>query len=236
MSSVGPQSKKDDGKNLKQRDHTQICPKKATDWDAYYTSAPATAKLTRKYTTAVLVNVIKRYVKSRDGFGISIVEIGGGNSCFLDSILAAVRPRSYDVVDTNEYGLSLLAKRVPGEGVVRMHRENVLALGYGQKADLVFSVGLVEHFDPPETRKAVLAHFDRLPSGGVAIISFPTPTLLYRVARKFIEMIGMWNFPDERPLKRNEVLAVVLECGEVLFQKTLWPLVLTQHLIVARKR
>ena len=45
----------------------------------------------------------------------------------------------------------------------------------------------------------------------------------------------MWKFPDERPLDRAEVLAAVRERGEVVYEKTLWPLVLTQHVIVAQK-
>jgi hypothetical protein len=51
-----------------------------------------------------------------------------------------------------------------------------------------------------------------------------------------IQLLGMWNFHDERPLPPDEVAAAIRECGEVVFQKTLWPLLLTQQLIIARKR
>jgi hypothetical protein len=85
------------------------------------------------------------------------------------------------------------------------------------------------------TRRAILAHFDILKPGGYAIISFPTPTLLYRTARGITEMLGLWRFPDERPLENAEVLRTVAERGDVIFEKTLWPLVFTQRFIVARK-
>jgi D-lactate dehydrogenase len=39
----------------------------------------------------------------------------------------------------------------------------------------VFSVGLVEHFGPEGTRKAIQTHFDLLWEGVYAIVSFPTP-------------------------------------------------------------
>jgi putative flippase GtrA len=209
----------------------------ATDWDHYYTHVPATARLTRRYTTAALLNAIRRHVtpSAADGM-LSIVEIGGANSCFLDSILESVRCGSYDVVDTNQYGLSLLAQRLGNNRVVRLHQQSVLALSLAESADLVFSVGLVEHFDQRATREAVLAHFDALRPGGVAIITFPRPTLLYRVTRRLIEIMGMWKFPDERPLNRPEVLDAVRERGDVVYQKLLWPLFLTQQLIVAKKR
>ncbi len=37
----------------------------ATDWDTYYTHVPATAKLTRRYTTRVLIEAIQRYGRAR---------------------------------------------------------------------------------------------------------------------------------------------------------------------------
>jgi SAM-dependent methyltransferase len=171
-----------------------------------------------------------------EGGDLAIVEIGGANSCFLDAILSKVRCRSYDVIDTNRYGLSLLERKTQRNGVVRLHEQSVLDVKLNAEADVVFSVGLVEHFDPAETRKAVLAHFDLLRPGGVVIITFPTPTFLYRATRKLIEIAGMWKFHDERPLMPSEVLAAMTERGEILEQKTLWPLILTQHVIVARKR
>lgn len=208
---------------------------RATDWDTYYTRVPATAKLTRRYTTRMLIRAMQKYASSAGGGGISIFEIGGANSCFLDAVLREVKPRTYDVVDTNEYGLNLLAKRLPADGVVRLHQDSVLALKPAELADVVFSAGLVEHFDPQGTRRAILAHFDVLRPGGLAILTFPTPTLLYRAARSALTLAGMWKFPDERPLRRGEVAAAVEERGTIVYEKLLWPLILTQHMIVARK-
>jgi SAM-dependent methyltransferase len=207
----------------------------ATDWNQYYRKVPATARLTRKYTAAVLVSLMQRFGVPMEASGLSIVEIGGANSCFIDAILAGVGVQRYDVIDTNEFGLSLLARRFGDTGRVGLFRENVLDLSYDRQADLVFSVGLVEHFTAAETRQAVLAHFDVLRPGGTLILTFPTPTLLYRATRKLIEMCGMWKFPDERPLLPGEVLASIRERGEILYRRTLWPQVLTQHLVVVRK-
>lgn len=210
----------------------------ATDWSSYYKAVPYTAKLARRYTTAVLLQSIQLFCRPKQGTsGLAIVEIGGANSCFLDAILSNVDCSSYDVVDTNEYGLSLLANRLgPSESRVRLHNQSVLALTLHSQADLVFSVGLVEHFNPRETRDAVLAHFALLRPGGTAIITFPTPTPLYRATRGLIQMLRMWKFPDERPLPPQEVLSTVREHADLLHEKTLWPLLLTQELIVAKKR
>jgi glycosyltransferase involved in cell wall biosynthesis len=206
----------------------------ATDWDQYYQQVPFTARFTRRYTQRVLVSVIRRYA-GRDRCP-SIVELGGANSCFLDGILAHCSPRSYRVIDSNDFGLSLLRSRLQGKSNVTLYKGNVLALSEDHApADCVFSIGLIEHFDREGTRQAIRSHFDLLREGGCAIISFPTPTGLYRFARSLAESFGMWKFFDERPLSREEVRTALNGMGDVLFEKTLWPLVLTQHLMVVRR-
>jgi hypothetical protein len=213
----------------------QPAAKGATDWDLYYRSVPITAHLTRRYTQSVLISWMRRLLRGR-GEPTSLIEIGGANSCFLDAILAAIRPRAYHVIDRNQYGLDLLEKRLHGRGDVFLHNGDVLQLkSEGLRADLVFSIGLVEHFDPAGTRRAIRAHFDLLYTGGYAIISFPTPTWLYRGTRAIVERLGAWKFPDERPLSPEEVRNAVSDLGEVVFEKTLWPLILTQHMIAVRK-
>ena len=208
---------------------------RATDWTGYYTATPFTAKLTRRYTSAVLLAALRRYTALSPPNSGYIIELGGANSCFLDRILRELAPREYHIVDTNEYGLDLLRRRIKPEQHVTLH--NISALEYcpSEPADVVFSVGLIEHFDPGGTEAMIRAHFKVLRPGGCAIISFPTPTWLYRVARNLTEALGLWKFPDERPLRRLEVINTARELGEIVYEKTLWPLVFTQQLLVIKK-
>jgi predicted SAM-dependent methyltransferase len=115
------------------------------------------------------------------------------------------------------------------------HHQDCRAVTLDLEADAVFSVGLIEHFDPAGTRQAIGSHFALLKPGGCAVISFPTPTWLYRVARWLTEAVGAWKFPDERPLDRAEVLSAASQFGQVEFEKILWPIVFTQRLMVFRK-
>ncbi len=206
----------------------------ATNWDLYYRSVPATAHLTRRYTGSVLISTLKRYAGSAPL--TTIAELGGANSCFLTRILDESKPARYHVIDQNQYGLDLLRERFPDSSNVLLHQADVLKLpNLGLTADVVFSIGLVEHFDPPQTRQAIDAHFALLQPDGIAIISYPTPTWLYSIARTACEALGLWHFPDERPLRRKEVYDSVSRWGDVVFEKTLWPLIFTQHLMVIRK-
>ena len=199
----------------------------ATDWDRYYRSPTPVAHWTRRYTAAMLVKSLSKFGGQID----TLIEIGGANSCFLERIRQDLAPREYHVIDTNAYGLSLLG----GRGV-KTHRQDCRAPALDLQADAVFSVGLVEHFDPENTRQAIASHFALLKPGGCAIISFPTPTWLYRAARALTEAAGAWKFPDERPLDRAEVVAAASPFATVEFEKLLWPIVFTQRLMVFRKR
>lgn len=203
-----------------------------TDWRRYYMKTPLTARIARRYTAAVLVRALKRFTSGKVRV---IVELGGGNSCFLEDICRELDPEVYHVVDTSEYGLELLRKRAGADSRVRLHQQNVMALDLEVEADAAFSVGLVEHFDPTGTRRAIEAHLGVLRPGGHAVISAPAPTWLYRAARGALEALGIWRFPDERPVLADEVRAAVSGQGEVVFEKVLWPLVLTQRLTVIRK-
>jgi SAM-dependent methyltransferase len=206
-----------------------------TDWDRYYTKPFVATKVTRKFTENRLVSLIRRFAP-RAGKSVDLIEIGGANSCFFNRIVAEFSPRSYTVIDFNQLGLDKMRARLGDRPDVRYHRQDVLDLTISAQADLVFSIGLIEHFDPPATARAIAAHFSLLRPGGVAIISFPTPTWLYRSVRGLAEAARKWEFPDERPLRLPEVSGAVAPHGDLLYSGIVWPIMLTQMFVVARKR
>jgi hypothetical protein len=216
--------------------HESASPR-TTDWDRYYASVPATAKLTRRYSTSVLLDAIGRHARAGRSDGqLSIVEIWGANSCFLDAILSRIPCRSYDVVDTNEYGLALLSGRTGDRKVVRLYKHSIFDGPLHVSAD-----PRVQRW-PRRTLQTQGDKGGR--SGALRLFAagrhcdhyLPDTTHLYRITRGFIEALGMWRFPDERPHEPQEVMDAVRERGEAIWEKMLWPLILTQYMIVARKR
>ena len=203
-----------------------------TDWDRYYRRPSLAAGVTRRITAAALVRRMRAAVAPQP----IVVELGGGDSCFFDRVDAELRPREYHVVDNNELGLERLRRRLGPRSDVQLHLQDVLKIDLPLAADLVFSVGLIEHFDREGTRQAVAAHFDLLKPGGIAVIGFPTPTPLYRLARMAAELAGAWIFHDERPLRLDEVAAAAAgPHARLLSHRILWPIVFTQCLAVWRK-
>src|SRR5439155_13837729 len=124
---------------------------RATDWPGYYTATPLTAKLTRRYTRAVLLAALRRYTALRPPNSGCIVELGGANSCFLDRILRELAPREYHIVDTNKYGLDLHWNSAMFQDLVAVLNISALEYLLSEPADVVFSVCLIEHIDPGGT-------------------------------------------------------------------------------------
>jgi hypothetical protein len=203
-----------------------------TDWDAYHSAPVPTARLTRPYTQWCLLRLMRQHVVHP---APSICELGGANSCFYEAIRLAYPDSDYTAVDTNILGLRLLDQRASGDPRTRTVRSDVTSLPAGiVEADIVFSVGLIEHFSPPQTASVIRRHFVCARPGGLVVMTFPTPTWLYRITRRLAESAGVWRFPDERPLLSDEVLAEVVQHGSVLSCFTNWPLILTQGVVAAR--
>ena len=207
---------------------------RATDWDAYYRKAGAFTPLTRRITERVVLREIAAGVKNQPV--AHIAELGGGNSPFLAALRGHYPEARLTAIDANAYGLDLFKARFPGDARVTAIQGDVLApVDRALGADVVFSIGLVEHFDEAGTAHAIRAHFDHARPGAVVLITYPTPTWLYRAVRGIAERIGVWAFPDERPLTASEVLREVERHGQVVRSFINWPIVLTQGVVVARK-
>lgn len=204
-----------------------------TNWDAYYQRPFKASSITRKITTRRILDCLRDY--GGDQKDPVILELGGGNSCVYRSIVKGLQPRKYVIIDNNRIGLNKFTETYSDAQSVDLIEGDVLDLQHlPQKADICFSIGLIEHFSKPDTQKAVHAHFDCIGPEGLVLITFPTPTWLYQITRTIAETLNLWQFPDERPCTMKEVVTHLQEKGEILHSSIIWPIFLTQGVIVAR--
>jgi hypothetical protein len=161
--------------------------------------------------------------------------LGGGNSYFYPKLRAKYPEAFYTIIDNNQRGLDIFHEQHGDDKKVALLNDNVIDPKFTiDAADLVFSIGLIEHFLHQNTARAIQTHFACAKPGSLVIITFQTPTWLYITARFLIEMVGVWKFPDERPLSLNEVVAEIAKYGEILHTSINWPVVFTQGIVVAR--
>ncbi|MEZ7891944.1 MAG: class I SAM-dependent methyltransferase [Candidatus Wallbacteria bacterium] len=206
-----------------------------TDWDSYYNKPYKSASFTRKITQNALIEYIKKYSALKTDF--TICELGGANSCFYNALASEFKPSKYIIIDNNEIGLKKFNETHNQSCPVELINENILAMNnYNKKSDVVFSVGLIEHFSESDTVLAVKSHFDLVEKNGIVIISVPTPTFLYNIIRKAAELAGMWIFHDETPIPAVSALSIFKKFGEVIDHKILWLLGLTQVMAVIKKK
>ncbi len=205
-----------------------------TDWDAYYSKPAGLTPLTRRVTTEKILRLLSAAVPPK-GYR-SVVEFGGGNSCIYSAISNRFQPEAYHIVDNNAVGLATFRHSHSESTNAQLTQSDVLApLQKAFVADACISIGLIEHFDVAGTALVVQRHFEAVRSGGIVLITFPTPTFLYRAIRWAAEFYGLWKFPDERPLSFEEVRQAAAPHGTVLREQINWTIGLTQGLMLFRK-
>jgi len=202
-----------------------------TDWDLYYKKTSRIAAITRRISRRKIVGVLRAEVGSSFA---EICELGGGNSCFLDAVTRGLNVTRYHVVDSNTLSIDLL-KASNQLWTPTVEHANVLDEYKGTDLfDIVFSIGLIEHFDSEGTKRAVNAHFARCRAGGFVLIAFPSPTWLYVLIRSAAERTGKWAFPDERPLSFEEVIEDCRGKGTIAHRSLNWWIGLTQGYVGVR--
>ena len=205
----------------------------ATDWTRYYEKPFFAAHITRRITA----HRIKKMVLAAGGFPERhgrIIELGGGNSSFCDTLTDHLHARRYTVVDSNPRGNELFRQNHPKAKAICA---DILTLDTAsfEPADLVFSVGLVEHFTEEQMKIAFRRHFELAKPGGLVLITFPTPAFSYRLIRSAAEALGIWRFPDERPIRLEDAVALCTEHGEIIEKRLNRAILLTQGIVLARK-
>lgn len=207
---------------------------KITDWESYYSKSKSpVSTFTQRFTENYLINVLKKHNVSCT----KIMECGGGNSCFASSLCEQIHPVKYDIIDNCE--ISIVKSR-SNPSISNAYNINLLneisdkhMLEY---YDMVYSVGLAEHFSDDERKIIIENHFKLCKKGGVVLITVPTPTFKYKVVRKCMEFLHVWQFFDERPLYLQNLQLEMETYGEILDAGINYKLPLTQAVVVARKK
>jgi hypothetical protein len=206
---------------------------KKTDWDAYYSRPSKISGFARQITINHILRALSRY-RSRIA---NICELGGANSCIYADIHRAYPSAQYCVVDNNATGMALLKSKNIFQGQLILIESDIMQkISLEDSMDVVFSIGLIEHFSPLDTAIAIQQHFSLVKEGGLVVITFPTPTWLYRCARKISEALGLWIFHDERPLTMQSVVREMKKYGDCIDSFINWKIVFTQGIVVIKAK
>lgn len=209
-----------------------------TNWNEYYSkkkSRISNVAQDRQW------NYIKNKLEEVVGNKIeTVVECGGGNSCIFERLVEEFGVKKYTIIDNSKKGCDRFLENYSRGGVQKYYEvyakcKDLLADEETEDSDLVLSLGVIEHFDKKGTEKVIKKHFDYTKSGYV-LITFPTPTRQYRFIRRCMEILGLWQFWDERPLTCEEVEKVLNAYGKIEACVLMKRMPLTQMLYIVKKR
>jgi hypothetical protein len=206
-----------------------------TNWYIYYTRPRQLARvITRYFTNRLIASLLHRYLCCEHP--ITIVELGGGCSSFYQPLTKLLDYKNYVAVDNNQLGLDITASRVATDSRLVLINHDIIQPISDRSilGDLVFSVGLIEHFPVNLTERAIAAHFEWLAPRGLVVITYPIPTWLYLLSRRLYERMGWWIFPDETPLKLDRVEQLLRAYGQILEHRINWLTPFTQAVVVVR--
>ncbi len=201
----------------------------ATNWDLYYQELPPKIILKgRKIHENLLVELLRgKKIKTA-------LEFGGANSKIAERFAKEFHLNELLIIDNNKYGLELTKKDIKGDSL-KTQLGDILKTNVSKKYDLVYSVGLIEHFSTAGTKKCIKKHVDSTKSGGYVLLSFPTPTLQYKIVRFGLELLNLWRFSDERPLKISEVADELKKYGKIEKTTINYKLLSTQAVVLLQK-
>ncbi len=210
--------------------------KTTTDWTGYYQKKRSIwSVITQTVTWRILLSLVKKYNTKKKNY---VVELGGGNSDFAKKFYQAKLVKKYVIVDNNQLACDLAKVKLNSYPNLLVYKKDLIEEreeGIGiTKGDIVYSTGLIEHFSKENRRKIIQRHFEWCKKGGIVLITFPTPTLQYKIFRKTMEWIGVWQFWDEKPLYADEIMDVLKENGIILKIYVNYWLPLTQTVVVVR--
>jgi 2-polyprenyl-3-methyl-5-hydroxy-6-metoxy-1,4-benzoquinol methylase len=142
----------------------------------------------------------------------------------------------YCIIDNNKYGLLLSRNKFKNyNNIVFLDHDVTQKVKSDLKYGFVLSIGVIEHFQDEILQKVIHNHCSFVERGGYLILSYPTPTIIYKSIRKILEISNNWLFFDEVPLLYNDISQFIPNNFTIIKRQTLWFNLLTQELLILKK-
>ena len=203
---------------------------KVTNWKKYYSKKPLKIVEKKRLNN---INYILKVLKENNFKGGKVLEYGGGNSSVAEAISKNYNIDKFTIVDSNEYGIELLDNK----NIKNLNKKCESIFDYNDKIeyDLIYSVGLIEHFQGKELEKCIKRHFKYAKNNSLVLFTFPVPKMKYKVIRFIYEIFNKWQYTDEVPLKKVYVEFLLKKHGKILYSEVNKGLILPQAIILVKK-
>jgi ubiquinone/menaquinone biosynthesis C-methylase UbiE len=167
-------------------------------------------------------NVIKRSIKK----GGEFLEAGCGDGDV--ALFAYENGMNVVGLDISDEFVKMSNDKLPSEAKnIFFIKGDVRKMDFStNKFDLIFSGGVVEHFN--ETEESILEHVRVLKQGGLFLIGVPCKQGLHYPLKLIMQFFGIWNVGFEKSYYKKEFQAKLKDCGLEIVESFFIPL-LTSH-------
>ena len=156
-----------------------------------------------------IVRLISRYVPRK----AKVLEVGAGGSHTLGALAARLECETYGV-EPDLGGIKKTIELAKAEsGKVRMILGDGFNLPFDEGAfDVVYSLGLVEHFEPKQTQALIEDHLRVCKPAGIVIVAVPNLLNLPHTLRKAY-LGSRYEYAPERSFSPREIKRILASAG-----------------------
>jgi SAM-dependent methyltransferase len=156
-----------------------------------------------------IYELMARYVPE----GSTVLEVGAGGSHTLGAIAGRLKCRSYGV-EPDEQGIAKTIELADLEsGNVKMIRGDGFRLPFDDDSfDVVYSLGLIEHFEKSESSALISEHVRVCKKDGTVIVAVPNLLNFPHTLRKWI-LGSRYEYYPERSYSPGELKSLILGQG-----------------------
>ena len=162
-------------------------------WSSYWGSIEAVGPWDSLSET-----ILRTLERESQGFaGRSVMEAGCGTGRISHRV--ALAGAQVTCLDITSEALTLAAQTF-GATPARFLQASILDLPRAEKYDLVWNAGVLEHFTVEDQRRSISEFLAVLnPQGRVVIFTPYSRSLLYRIGKRILELLGKWKYGVEIP-------------------------------------
>lgn len=170
------------------------------NWENYWKNVPSFIDII--YRWSIWPNY-EKFINRISKKNLKILELGSGLGLNTIKILKNFGGEA-TLIDFSSYAIEKSKKLFRKNNLeARFIRKNILDIKFNEKFDLVFSEGLLEHFNKNDRTKAFDVHMKSVKKGGYVMIFVPIKSKMYNICSFFFNLLGM-NFV-EYPFTEKEV-------------------------------
>ena len=141
----------------------------------------------------------------------TILEIGCGDGIVLKKFLEMDENNTLIGLDISEYAISQAKEENTKIRFDVCDARNLTI--ESDSMDLVYSIGLIEHFNHKDLTMCLNEKKRVLKTNGQLVIMIPNKLSFGRVQRKIMNILGKWSFGYQTEFTPNEMMNILKEAG-----------------------